>query len=260
MRIRWLPVCIGAAAVIAACGPSTWEQHQALLSSHAEAGNWAAATDDAQWLIDKSLLQAPRDERSPEAEASRYLRLAQLAARAGKTRIAVDALRETVMRDPTQAENVRRSIEALSVSADELARIKHEFAWNMAALSTSDATLLQQERAAAQCWSYRVREVRLHKNRVRQVEGGSDRELTYDSRSWIFDVSARTWTVEGGWVEDAATEIERVGGPQQPRFRALSAAPHQFYAEAVVPPCHRSAWTGPFAPDGTVFVARHLPN
>ena len=88
---------------------------------------------------------------------------------------------------------------------------------------------------------------------------GMERQVTYDTRSWVYDAPTRHWSVDGGWVSDSGTETEPVDGPQRPRYRALVTANHEYLADGTVPPCHRQAWQGPFEADGTVFVAQELP-
>jgi hypothetical protein len=253
MRWAWL-VVIG----IAAC-TSAWERHESSLRAHAANGEWDVATAEARWMIDNSFLQAPAGERTTEADAARQLRLAQLAAKSGDTRTAVQALREALTIDPSQASAIRAQLDALPLSAAEADRIKREFAWNIAALAPSDDALLQQERVDAECWSYRVREVRIRRQRTVRTGIGMERQVTYDARTWVFDAGAHRWSADGEWVNDIGTEIEPVDGPQRPRYRALTDADHEFYVDGTVPPCHRDAWRGPFEADGTVFVAAQLP-
>ena len=60
-------------------------------------------------------------------------------------------------------------------------------------------------------------------------------------------------------MNEIGTETEPVDGPPRPRYRAIVAAEHEYYADGAVPPCHRHAWRGPFEADGTVFVTLELP-
>ena len=243
---------------VAAC-TSAWERHKSSLHEHAANAEWEAATTDARWLINNAFLLAPASEQSPEAEADRQLRLARLAARAGDTRAAVQALREALTTDPSQASAVRTQLEALPLSPADADRLRREFAWNIAALAPSDDALLPQQRVDAECWSYRVREVRIRHQREVRTANGMERQVTYDARPWVFDAGAHRWSADGEWLNDIGTEIEPVDGPPRPRYRALIAAGHEFYADGTVPPCHRNAWRGPFEADGTVFIATELP-
>ncbi|MFN8624663.1 MAG: hypothetical protein U0587_01550 [Candidatus Binatia bacterium] len=45
----------------------------------------------------------------------------------------------------------------------------------------------------------------------------------------------------------------------QLRYRAITAANHEFVAANGVPPCHRAGWRGPYDADATVLVADRLP-
>ena len=208
-------------------------------------------------MVDNAFYQAPADERTSAAEASRYLRVADLAAKNHKSRTAIWALREALTVDPDCAPQVRRQIESLPLSAAARARVADEFAWNIAALAPADDTLFHDERP--RCWSYRVREVRLRQERTVQTPAGMEHQLSFDARSWVFSDATGKWSADGEWLRDAGMEVELVNGPPQPRYRALAAAAHQFYADGTVPVCHHSGWTGPYDPSGTVYVAAQLP-
>lgn len=253
--LRWICILV---LGLGAC-TSAWERHQAALREHAANAEWDGATAEARWLIDNAFLQAPAGERTTEADSVRQLRLAHVAAKAGDTRAAVQALREALTTDPSRADAIRAQLAALPLSVAEADRVQREFAWNIAALAPSDDALLQQQRVDAECWSYRVREVRIRRQRTVRTGNGLERQVTYDARPWVFDAGARRWSADGEWVNDIGTEIEPVDGPQRPRYRALTDADHEFYADGAVPPCHRGAWRGPFEADGTVFVATELP-
>jgi hypothetical protein len=242
---------------VAACAPSTWERHQTALREHTAKGQWKAARAEEQWLINNAFLQAPVEARTREAEAARQLRLAQLAAKTGDTRAAVQALREALTTDPSQAKAIRAQLDALPLSPAEAAQIKPEFAWNLAALAPGENAPSQTEPGA--CWSYRVQEVRIRQQRTMRTTNGMERQVTYDARSWVYDSGAHRWSSDGVWLNDSGTETEPVDGPQRPRYRAVVAAAHEFLVSGSVPPCHRHAWQGPFEADGTVFVAMQLP-
>jgi len=253
--VRWFCVLF---VLLAAC-TSTWDRHRSKLYEHETNGQYAAALGDAQWLIDNAFYQAPPAQQTPAAEARRYLHLARLAARAGNPRLAVEALHQALAADPQQAAAVRTQIERLPLDASEIDRLKRQFAWDINVLAPSDDTLLGALREHEDCWSYRVREVRIRRRRTVKTADGMQRQLTYDARSWVFDVRSGHWNTEDEWRRDAGTEVELVDGPAQPRYQALEAADHHFYADDQVPPCHRSAWQGPYDPRGIVFVAVHLP-
>src|SRR5262249_5494913 len=100
---------------------------------------------------------------------------------------------------------------------------------------------------------------RIRKQRTERTARGMERQVSYDARPWRFDAQQGRWSVEGEWVSDAGTESELVDGPQQPRYRALVSASHQFYTAEAVTPCQRELWVGPCDPNGTVFVTSQLP-
>jgi len=252
MRRCWLLLLVAAAACT-----SAWERHESRLAKHEANAQYPLAIADERWLIDNAFHEAPAGERSPAAEAERYLHLAELAAKAGRLNLATEALRHALTSDPHQAAAVRTALEQLPLPPAELERRKQEFAWNSAALAPGDAP--GDDAGVAQCWSYRVREVRLRHQRTVRTADGPQRHATYDARPWAFDAHLRRWRVEGPWITDAGTEVEAVDGPKQPRYRAITAAEHEFFADEPIPPCHRSGWQGPYDTNGTIFVAAHLP-
>ncbi len=229
------------------------------MASHEGRGEYAAAAADARWLVDHGFEAAPESERSAEAEAARSLDLARLAAKAGNVPVAVEALRDALAADPHQAAAVRAELAALPVGPAERSRLNQEFAWNIAALAPAGSGALPDEPAAARCWSYRVREIRIRRSITVGGPTQKERQVTYDARSWRFDSASSMWSPESDWVEDAGAEIELANGPEQPRYRAIVAAPHQFIALEDVPPCHRAGWRGPYETNGTVFTAAELP-
>lgn len=174
--------------------------------------------------------------------------------------MAVDALRDALAADPHQAAAVKAELPHLPLPAAEIDRLEREFAWNVAALAPKDDAWLRGDDTGSQCWSYRVREVRVRHRRTLKGEAGMEREVTYDARPWVFDAATRWWHPDGPWIKDAGTEIELVAGPEQPRYQAITAADHQFYADEGVPACHRAGWRGPYDAEATVFVATHLPD
>jgi hypothetical protein len=253
--VRWCCVLL----LFAAGCTSAWERHESLLAQDESRGDYAAAVGDVRWLIDNAFDQAPPKARTSAAEAARYLHLADAAVKAGKPQVAVEALREALTIDPHLAPKVRAQLDRLPLPAAERNRLQHEFAWNIAALAPADDLFAAADDDPARCWSYRVHEVRLRLNRTVKTADGPQRQVTYDSRAWLFDAPSAQWRVDGDWVSNAGSEAESIDGPPQPRYRALTADDHQFYTDEGVPPCHRAAWQGPYDPDGTVFVAARPP-
>jgi hypothetical protein len=252
MRWGWVLLLVA----VTAC-TSTWERHESNLAEHEAGAQYSKAIADERWLIDNAFYEAPAAEQSPAAEAQRYLHLAQLAAKAGRLNLAVEALRQALMSDPHQASEVLAALDRLPLPPAELERKKQEFAWNSGALAPGDVAAGAHEEA--QCWSYRVREIRLRHQRTVRVAEGLQRQATYDARPWAFHVDSHRWQAEGPWITDAGTEVEAVDGPEQPRYRAITAAEHEFFADEPIPPCHRSSWQGPYDAGGTIFVAGRLP-
>jgi hypothetical protein len=252
--MRWYPLLF---VMLAAC-TSTWQRQQSRLAEDEADGKYAQAMADDRWLIDNAIYEAPGADRLPAAEARRYLHLAKLAVKAGDTWAAVAALREALTVDPQQASAVRAEISRLPLPPAQLDRLKREFAWNSAALASGDDADLGPDEDS-QCWSYRVREVQVRHRRELRTADGLQRQVTYDARPWRFDADSGRWQAEGPWVPDVGLEIELADGPEQPRYRAVAAANHGFVSDDRIPPCHRTAWHGPYDAGGTVFVAERLP-
>jgi hypothetical protein len=252
MRRWWFLLLLA----VAAC-TSAWERHESSLAKDEAEGLYSQAIAEERWLIDHTSEEAPEGERSPEADAKRHLHLAQLAAKAGRLDLAVRELRRALTTDPHQADAVEAALEQLPLPPAELELRKQEFAWNSAALAPEDKP--RGKPRSTYCWSYRVREVRLRHQRTVRTADGLQRQATYDARPWAFHAQSRQWQVEGPWRTDVGTEVEAVDGPGQPRYRALTAAQHEFFVDERVPPCHRSGWQGPYDSDGTIFVAPRLP-
>lgn len=244
--------------LLAGC-TTAWERQQSRLAEHEARSNYAAASADVRWQLANAFFVAPAQERTPAAEAARYLHLSDLAVKSGDPRAAVEALRDALTADPHQASAVRVRLDRLPLSANEIDRLKREFEWNIAALAPGADSLLHEAHDEAECWSYRVREVRVRHRRTVRTADGMERQVTYDARLWVFDMHSGNWNPESAWVNDAGMEVELVNGPQQPRYRAVVAADRHFYADDVVPPCHRAAWEGPYDRNGAVFVADRLP-
>jgi hypothetical protein len=253
MRWGWILLLV----VAAACA-STWEKHESSVAKHEANAEYRQAIAGQRWLIDNAFYEAPAAQRSPAAEAKRYLHLARLAAKAGRPKLALDALNHALTSDPHQAPAVWAALVRLPLPPAELERRKQEFAWNSAALAPADAPAGDQKET--QCWSYRVREIRLRRQRTVRAAEGLQRQATYDARPWAFHADSHQWQAEGPWIIDAGTEVETVDGPERPRYRAITAAEHLFFADEPIPPCHRSGWRGPYDSDGQVVVADHLPS
>jgi hypothetical protein len=252
MRRCFLLLLLAAAACT-----SAWERHESSLAKHEANAQYPLAIADERWLIDHADFEAPAEECSPAAEAERSLHLAKLAAKAGRLNLAIEALRNALTSDPQQAGAVRTALEQMPLPPAELERRKQEFAWNSKALAP--AGVPGDDDSATQCWSYRVREVRLRHQRAVHTADGLQRQATYDARPWAFNAQLHRWQVEGPWIADAGSEVEAAAGPEQPRYRAITAAEHEFLAEEPIPPCHRSSWQGPYDSNGTLFVAARLP-
>jgi tetratricopeptide (TPR) repeat protein len=247
-------------AVVAVAGcMSTWERHQTQLAAAEAHGDYIEAVSEQRWLIDNAFLFGPRSEHNFEADARRYRHLAKLAAKTGNYRLAVEALKQALNTDPSQAAAVRRQLDALPLSPSERAKVNSEFSWNIAALRPGDDSGSATE-DEGRCWSYRILEVRVTHQRTVSTPGGMQRQVTYDARTWAFDSDAQRWRAADQWITDAGTETEWVNGPSQPRYQALIAANGRFFTDGKVPPCHRDAWQGPYdAESGTIFIAAQLP-
>jgi hypothetical protein len=251
----WLLILV---CVAGGCA-SPWSKHQQQLAQYESAGDWEGAMREARWMIDNALMFAPAEERSSTVDADRHLLLADFATRAGKTREAVEALREALMRDPTSTPSILRKLERLPLSPAERKRIEAEFAWNMAVLAPGDPGWIESQRQLGGCWSYRVRQIRLHRPRVTQTERGREQQVSYDARAWRYDAETGQWLADSVWTPNAGAENHVLGTPEPPRFRAVLAADGGFLSDGAVPPCHREAWRGPYLSDGTWFTTPRLP-
>jgi hypothetical protein len=252
MRWGWILLFV----VVAAC-TSPWERHESTLAKDEANAQYPSAIADERWLIDNADQEAPAAERSPAAEAERQLHLAHLAAKAGRLNLAIEALRQALASDPHQAGAVRTALEQLPLPPAEMERRKQEFAWNSQALAPADEPY--DDHNGTQCWSYRVREIKLRHQRTVRTANGLQRQATYDARPWVFHADSHQWQAEGPWITDAGIAVEAANGPEQPRYRAITAAEHQFFSDEPIPPCHRSGWQGPYDSGGTIFVAARLP-
>jgi hypothetical protein len=166
----------------------------------------------------------------------------------------VSALRRALFTDPDVAPAVRTRLSRLSLRAEDRQRLAQEFGWNMTALAPAASDAVADE-----CWSYRVREVRVRRRRTVGTAHGMERQLTYDARAWRFDAERQDWQPESEWRFDTGTETQPIHETARPHFRALDSSDHHFLATDGVPPCHRLAWSGPFDADGRLFVTSHLP-
>lgn len=256
-RMRWPLVFV--LVLLTGCITSTWEIHQTQLAQDEAHGDFTKAVSEQRWMIDNAFAHGPREEHTPEADAKRYLHMAKLAAKTGDYRLAVDSLRQALQSDPKQAAAIRTQLAALPLTPSERARLDREFSWNIAALQPGDDALAPEVDEAA-CWSYRVYEIHVRHQRTVTTDNGMQRQVTYDSRAWVYDGETQQWRADGEWRSEAGTETEWVSGPGQPRYRALVAPGSRFYTGGKVPPCHRSEWHGPYDLDsGTVFITEQLP-
>jgi tetratricopeptide (TPR) repeat protein len=216
--------------MMTACA-SPWNKHQQKLAEYQQDGDWDGAMEETQWLINNALMFAPPEERSPALDADRYLLLADCATRAGRTKEALDALREALMRDPSSAPSIRRKLERLPLSPAERKRIEAEYAWNMAALAPGDPGWVESQREMGRCWSYRVKEVRVRRSWTQRTEHGKEQRVSYDARPWLYYAEQDRWVVDGEWMTDAGAEMQVVGAAEQPRYRAILAADGGFLTE-----------------------------
>jgi len=253
--MRWLCGLL----VVAGCTyTSAWDRHKTQLGLYSNHGQYEAATVEAQWMITNAFKEAPKNELTMEAEARRYLRLAEFAAKSGDTRLAVSSLQAALNEDPNLAPDVRKQVDQLPVSPAELDRLKQQFAWNITAIDPEHEAYVEHP-APSDCWSYDANEIRIRQRQTLRTVNGMQRQVVYDTRSWTFDPTSGRWSVRGAWVLGAGTETELVDGPARPGFQAVLAADHGFYAAGTVPACHRAGWRGPYDSNGTGFVAPHLP-
>ncbi|HVM98246.1 MAG TPA: tetratricopeptide repeat protein [Candidatus Acidoferrales bacterium] len=244
--------------VLAGC-TSEWKKHEIHLAQLEREGDWANAESEEHWLIDNSFADAPANERSTEDEADRYLRLADYAIKKGDSREAIEALRQALTIDPSCSSSVQKKLGRLPLPPRDRQKVIAEFAWNIAAMTPDDSGMLEYQREQSNCWSYRVRQIRIRHNQVINTERGKERQVSYDARSWAFDAAEGKWHAEGNWMSDVGSESELVGGPESGRYRAVVAANHGFYTDGKVPPCHRDGWSGPYDKNETVFVTTELP-
>ena len=252
--MRWVLVPL---LLVMGC-TSAWERHQANFAQREADGRYEDAVEEAQWLIDNASDEAPDNERTPMADTKRYLELSRVAAKAGNSRLAIEALRGSLMNDSNSAAAVGQLFNQLPLDPATRARFQSEFGWNTAALAPDEARLPMDTETTG-CWSYHARQVRIRHNRTVTTPDGPERQVTYDARLWTFDAATQRWRADGHWVTDAGAAAELVGGPPAPRYRAVLAADHGFYTDERVPACHREYWQGPFLENGTLFVSAELP-
>jgi hypothetical protein len=253
MRWVWLPLLL-----VMGC-TSAWERHKADFAQREAEGRYDDALEEAKWLIENASDEAPPEERSLASDTKRQLDLARLAAKSGDSQLAIRALRDTLTTDSDAAPAVAQLFNQLPLDAASRARFQAEFGWNTMALAPDTVPLPADRQAAAECWGYHARVVRIRHNRTVSTPDGPERQASYDARLWTFDAATQRWRVDGNWVTDAGAATERVGGPPAPRYRAVLAADRGFYTDERVPACHREDWQGPFLGNGTLFVSAQLP-
>ncbi len=252
-RLAWLVPLLLAVG----CG-TPWVKHERRMAEAESAGDWNGAMQEVQWLIDNAMFLGPKESRSREAEADRYLLYADFAIRAGHNKAAVRALREALMLDPTCAPSVRMKVARMPLSPAERERVDTEFAWNLTALAPGEIET-EADRSGGRCWSYRASEIRIRGDQIQRTERGKERQLRYDMRPWRYEARTDQWTPEGDWLIDAGAETQVFGAPSQLRYEVIRAANGGFLTDSAVPPCHRNQWQGPFLPNNTLFVAPRLP-
>ncbi len=245
--------------LVMGCAPAAWERHKAEFARQEADGQYGAALEEAKWLVDNASDEAPPEEFGIASDTKRQLDLARVAAKSGDSRLAVHVLRETLTVDSTSAVAVAQVFDQLPLDAATRARVQAEFGWNTMALAPDEAPIPHDRQAAAGCWAYHAREIRISHDRTVKTPDGPERQVTYDARLWTFDPTTQRWRVAGDWITDAGAAMELVGGPPAPRYRAVLAADHGFYTDERVPACHRESWQGPFLENGTLFVSPKLP-
>ena len=253
MRWTWVPLLL-----VMGC-TTAWERHKSEFAQREADGQYDEALDEAKWLIENASDEAPPEEFGIASDTKRQLDLARVAAKSGDSRLAVHALRETLTVDSDAAPSVAQLFNQLPLDPATRARFESEFGWNTAALAPGDVPLPHARDAAAGCWAYHAREIRIRRERTVMTPDGRERQISFDARLWTFDAATRRWHADGTWMNDAGAATELVGGPPAARYRAVLAADHGFYTDERVPGCHREYWQGPFLENGTLFVSPKLP-
>jgi hypothetical protein len=233
-----------------------WQRHIEQLQEARANHDFETALIKQRWLIDHSL-DAPAAEQGPRNDARRYLELADLAAQVKDMGEAINALRSALQVDPSRYDTIMQRLDRLPLAAADRRRVEAEFRWNIQVLEPGSRVV---DERLLPCWSYRAHEIHIRTNEVHRGLGKSQRRITYDARTWIYDSGTQAWYPDGDWVPNIGEETELVDGPPDPRYRAFAAADGGFITNGPVPPCHGQSWTGPFDTERQeLFVAPHLP-
>jgi hypothetical protein len=245
-----------ASILLAGCS-TAWQKHSAELDSALLQHDSEAALHEEHWLIDHAFREAPPEARGKHAEMKRLLTLADLCAETGNINEAIETLRLALQTDPEQHEAIMQRLARLPLAPSDRRHFEAEFRWNLKALLPGTA---MPDDDQLPCWSYRVRQIQVRRTEVHQAPEGSERVISYNARSWVYDADKNTWHADGDWVQDIGAESERTQGPQRARYRAIVAADGGFFVEEPVPACHHQYWKGPFDPErDRLFIAHHLP-
>src|SRR5262249_58842373 len=131
---------------IAGCSTSTWEYHRHELADAEARGDDAREAKELHWQIDNAFQHALPEERTPQKEAARYLRLAELAAKHNKPRVAVADLRDALTADPHQSAAGQAQLDHLPGSVAERPRLKREVPGDNRALAPEADEHVGEER------------------------------------------------------------------------------------------------------------------
>jgi hypothetical protein len=245
------------ALVLDACAVSSWQQHSLALDQARANNQLGVAVKEQRWLIDHAFRDAPKEQRTRQAEVDRYLSLADLTARAGQTDETIETLRLALQTDPSRHQAIMDRLAALPLPPKERKHVEAEFRWNIMVLLPN---LPPPADDLLPCWPYRVKQIRVHRTEVRQGMEGAQRLVSYDARSWVYNPDEDAWYADGNWFDDIGGETEPLNGPPRPRYEAIAAANGGYFSEAPPPPCHRHRWSSPYDKErDRLFVTRQLP-
>jgi hypothetical protein len=251
---------IGAAVaflLLAGC-TSTWDRQTQVVKERVAASDWEGAAQAQNWLVQNAYTDAPKAELGPRFEAARLLDLGDYLARSGQTIAAVETYREVLRVDPSQIEAVLVGVGMLEIPEDKRNALMDEFVQNVVVID--QRVLLGISPAEQRCWSYVAHEIRVRRQDRSTGLQGFEHHIVYDARPWVFDVQRQTWRADGEWINDAGSEVQRVNGPPNARYRAVLDADGGYYVDGTIPSCHADFWIGPYDPGrGTTYVARRLP-
>ncbi|GIW42087.1 MAG: hypothetical protein KatS3mg076_2664 [Candidatus Binatia bacterium] len=258
--MRW-GVAVAVVVVAGACSflspRESWRATERRVDELTAQGRYREALELQQWIVAHAFERAPEEEQTPEKEARRVYRLADLYGRTGDTVRALEAYREVLRLAPDRLEDVLVGIDLLPLPEEERDAIMETFVRNALAIEPG---LVLPGQDSSGCWTYRVEQVQVRRIVTRNSQEGLEKVVTYDVRPWLYDARNKTWRPEGSWRTDAGSEVLGPGRVENPRFHAMLDADGGFFAEGPIPPCHQEAWAGPY--DRTrrrIFVAKRLP-